>query len=123
MLNPLQENFCLEYAKSGNARESYMKAGYTGKKSSCGTLASKLLRNPAIQARLKELSAESNGAKIAGVIECQEILTSIARNAEADDANRIKAIHLLLKVQGAYVTKINLQTTPVVISGGEQLED
>lgn len=123
MLNPLQENFCLEYAKSGNARESYMRAGYTGKKSSCGTSAIKLLKKPEIQARLKELAAESNAAKIADVIECQQLLTSIARNTKADDADRIKAIHLLLKVQGAYVTKINLQTTPIVISGGEQLED
>ena len=123
MLSPLQEKFCLEYAKSGNARESYMRAGYAGKKNSCGTLASKLLKKPEVQARLKELAAEVKQAKIADVVECQEILTSIARNPKADDANRIKAIHVLMKVQGAYVTKINLQTTPIVISGGDQLED
>ena len=123
MLTPLQEKFCLEYAKSGNARESYMKAGYTAKKSSCGVSASKLLKMPAIQARLKELAAEVKQAKIADVIECQEILTSIARNTSAADADRIKAIHVLMKVQGAYVMKINLQNTPIVISGGEQLED
>ena len=123
MLSPLQEKFCLEYAKSGNARESYMKAGYKGKKSSCGTSAVKLLKKPAIQARLQELSAEVKQAKIADVVECQEILTSIARNTSAADADRIKAIHVLMKVKGAYVTKIDLQTTPIVISGGEQLED
>ena len=123
MLTPRQEKFCLEYASCGNATEAYLRAGYQKKKTSCQTLASNLLKKPDIQARLAELATEVKREKIAGVVECQEILTAIARNSEADDANRIKAIHLLLKVQGAYVTQISFKATPVVISGGEQLED
>lgn len=124
MLTPLRERFCLEYAACGNATEAYIKAGFVTKKKSSATVkASQLLKKPEIQARLQELAAELKQTKIADVIECQEILTSIARNKDADNADRIKAIQTLLKVQGAFVTKINLQTTPIVISGGEQLED
>ena len=123
MLTPRQEKFCLEYAACGNATQAYIKTGYKHKASSATVKASQLLKNPKIQARLQELATEFKQTKIADVIECQEILTSIARNDEADDADRIKAIQTLLKVQGAFVTKINLQTTPIVIAGGEQLED
>lgn len=123
MLTPRQEQFCLEYARCGNATESYVRAGYKHKRESCTVLASKLLKNPAVQARIQELAEEVKQSKIADVIECQEILTSIARNPNAADADRIKAINVLMKAQGAYVTKINLQTTPIVIAGGDQLED
>lgn len=123
MLTPRREKFCLEYAACGNATEAYTRAGYKNKKESCGVLASKLLKNPEVQARLIELAEELKQDKIAGIIECQEILTTIARDKTADAADRIKAIHCLLKVQGAYVTKINFNSTPIVISGGDQLED
>lgn len=124
MLTPLRERFCLEYAACGNATEAYLKAGFvTNKKSSATVKASQLLKKPEIQARLKELATELKQTKIADIVECQEILTSIARNDKAENADRIKAIQTLLKVQGAFVTKINLQTTPIVIAGGEQLED
>lgn len=123
MLTPLRERFCLEYAACGNATEAYIKAGYANKKSSATVKASQLLKKPEIQARLQELATELKQTKIADIIECQEILTSIARNDKAENADRIKAIQTLLKVQGAFVTKITLQTTPIVIAGGEQLED
>lgn len=80
-------------------------------------------KNPKIIARLQELSSEIKRDKIATVVECQEILTKIARDEKAENADRIKAIQILMKAQGAFVTQINFKTTPIVISGGEQLED
>ena len=123
MLTPRQEKFCLEYAACGNATQAYIKAGYKHKANSATVKASQLLKNADIQARLQELATELKQTKIAEIVECQEILTKIARDETAENADRIKAIQTLLKVQGAFVTKINLQTTPIVIAGGDKLED
>lgn len=122
--NPRHEKFCLEYAACGNATEAYLKAGYGGeKRTSNNAAAINLLRKPHIAARIKEITAELQREKIADVIECQEILTVIARDETAENADRIKAIQTLMKAQGAFVTQINFKSTPIVISGGEQLED
>ena len=125
MLSPKQEKFCLQYASSGNVSASYMMAGYRVRDmNTASAAATRLLKKPQIQDRLRELAQEVRDDRIADIKECQEILTRIARNEDAEDSNRIKAVQLLLKVQGAFTTNINVNATvPVVISGGDQLED
>ena len=106
--NPRHEKFCLEYAACGNATEAYLKAGYSGQKRKTKNVAAfNLLKKP----------------KIADVVECQEILTVIARDTQAENADRIKAIQTLMKAQGAFVTQVNFNATPIVITGGDKLED
>lgn len=80
MLNVNQEAFCLHYAKTGNATESYKAAGYKAKTENaiCAN-ATRLLRNDKIQARLKELADELASDKIASIREIQEYLTSVMR--------------------------------------------
>ncbi len=56
-LNPKQESFIKNYLKSGNATESYIKAGYKGKGAEVS--ASQLLRNPKVKKRLEELQNAS----------------------------------------------------------------
>ena len=80
MLNVKQEAFCLHYAKTGNATESYKKAGYKVKNdNSAAASANTLLRNPKIQERLKELADEVASESIANIKEIQEYLTSVMR--------------------------------------------
>lgn len=146
-LNHRQEKFCLAYAKSGNARQSYLEAGYQCKPEVADASASQLLKNPKVQARLAELYKEISSSKIADIREMQEILTRIIRNEEDEEIvvvegcgdgcsearrmrkeaslnDRIKAIEKLGKMQGAFVDKLNVDgNIPVVISGGEDLED
>ena len=69
------------------------------------------------------MAEEVKRDKIADVIECQEMLTTIARDVTAENADRIKAIQTLMKAQGAFVTQINFQSAPIVITGGDKLED
>jgi phage terminase small subunit len=57
MLSPKQEKFVKEYLKTGNATQSYLKAGYKTKSPEVG--ASQLLRNNNVQERLKELEKAS----------------------------------------------------------------
>lgn len=51
-LNEKQHKFCLEYVKTGNATQSYIKAGY--KKENAEVGASQLLRNIKVQDFIQE---------------------------------------------------------------------
>jgi phage terminase small subunit len=80
LLNVKQEAFCLHYAKTGNATESYKVAGYKVKTERSAYAASnKLLKNVKVQERLAELAAEIASDKIASIKEIQEYLTSVMR--------------------------------------------
>lgn len=75
-----QENFCIEYVRSGNATEAYKKAGYSVKNDNVASAnARKLLDNHKVQNRIKELMSEINTPKIAEATEVLEYLTSVMR--------------------------------------------
>ena len=116
-MTPKEEKFCFEYARTGNATESYKAAGYKFKNYNCaGVSANRLLKKSKIQTRLQELAGELKQAKIADVTECQMILTEIARDKNQKGIVRVKAIENLLKAQGAFSTQINLTAvTPIVL--------
>lgn len=125
-----QEKFCLEYAKSGNQRQAYFKAGYKCKTDEAADAnASRLLRNARVQARLAELAEEIKDASIAGITEMQQTLTAIIRQqleeevivvesvgdfmSEARKMDKkpaikdiISAINTLGKIQGVFIDKI-----------------
>lgn len=147
MLNPKQEAFCLHYAKTGNATESYKVAGYNPKNDNvAGANARRLLLNDKIKGRLAELRDEMASEKIASIAEIQERLTSILRGelqeeqvvvegcgdgvSEATIVKRqpqlkdvIKAADTLAKMQGAYDTKANINVVIPVFGGEGDLED
>ena len=146
-LNVKQENFCLHYAKTGNATESYKVAGYQAKTEGAAYAASnRLLKNVKVKARLEELAKELAGEKIASIKEVQERLTSILRGelqeeqvivegcgegvSEARIVKRqpqlkdvIKAGEMLAKMQGGFDSKLQVELTVPVFSGEERLED
>lgn len=129
-LSVKQEKFCLEYAKSGNQRQAYLKAGYKCKnEASADASASQLLRNPKVKERLAELAEEIKNASIADVTEMQQALTNIIRQqmdeevivvesvgdfmSEARTMSKkpaikdvISAINTLGKMQGLFVDKV-----------------
>lgn len=138
--NYLQEKFCLEYVASGNATVSYQKAYDVTSKASAAVSASKLLRNPKVQERLEELQDEIASRKIAESRELQEKLTQIIRGQAEEEVilqggerikkqvaikDVLKAIEILCRIQGLFVVKqeVNLNTAPIVIAGGDWLED
>ena len=136
-----QEKFCLEYAKSGNARRAYKKAGYKCRKNSTiDVCASQLLRKPKVKERLAELAEEAKNASIADIVEMQQKLTAVIRQELEEEvvvvesagdfvskARKIKkkssvrdvvnAINTLGKMQGAFVDKVeaDVALAPVVI--------
>lgn len=146
-LNYKQEQFCLHYAKTGNATESYKKSGYKPKNdNSAGANARRLLQNDKIQTRLRELTDEMASEKIASAAEVQERLTRILRMEETEDVvivesidkgvsearvvekrpqlkDVIKAGETLAKMQGAFDNNVNVNLSIPVFSGDEELED
>lgn len=145
------ENFCLNYAQTCNATQSYKDAGYTYTTDlSARTAASKLLTNTNVIQRLQELRAEADEQrkhKIASIAEMQDILSQMLRGeieeevivteSEGDGfsharkvkkqitpADRIRAIDKLARMTGAYMDKVELSGTAVVQFVGEnELED
>ena len=139
-----QDKFCIEYAKSGNARQAYKKAGYQCKNDDAvDAAASRLLTQVKVKERLAELTEEVKNNAIADIREMQETLTKIIRqNIEeevimfdpASGVQRekktpavkeiISAINTLGKMQGAFVEKLDVTgSLPVVIAGDDALED
>lgn len=142
-----QEAFCLHYAKTGNATESYKQAGYSAKSDIvAGVEGHKLLKNPKVKNRLAELAEETKKAAIADITEIQERLTAILRNEvkeqvvvvenigdftsearlvekDASIKDRINAGINLAKMQGGFDNKFQLEMTIPQFGGEESLED
>ena len=113
MLRNLQEKFCVEYAKCGNATQAYINAGYKAKGIVASVNASKLLRNANVQARLKELAEDIKTPKIMDAMERQQLLTNTINDcyADRDYLSMCKAMDILNKMQGCYVNKVELSGT------------
>lgn len=150
MLTPKQEKFCIEYLKTGNARQAYIAAGYSVKKlSTADVSACRLLKNDKVQRRLAELTEEAKNSSVADIQEMQERLTEIIRQSFEEEViviegcgegcsearkvakkpaikDVINAINTLGKMQGAFVNKIEADIDMelnISIDYGEDNED
>lgn len=144
-LTERQRRFCDEYLTDLNAAKAYVRAGYSAKAS--GTAPAKLLSHPAVSEFLSERMAEMQSGQIAGQQEVLEYLSRVMRgetlsscmvveNAGGrrnharevqkapDEKERLKAAELLGKCYGMYRERLDVKgALPVVITGGDQLED
>ena len=135
-IKPRQEKFCLEYAASGNAYHSAIKAGYSENYAKGNV--NKLLGNESVKKRLQELKEKAESEKIADIREMQEKLTAIIRQSISEEVivvegigdgcseaktlpkkpsfkEIISAINTLGKMQGAFTENVNLSLEPVTI--------
>lgn len=147
LTNVKHEAFCLHYAKTGNATESYKVAGYSAKSDrAVYANANRLLKNDCVKVRLQELAAEMASEKIASIAEIHEYLTTVIRGETTEDVvvtegcgdgvseaklvrirtpnmARIKAATELAKMQGAYDSKLKVEVTVPVFGGEDGLAD
>lgn len=106
MMQRLQEKFCIEFVRCGNATEAYKRAGYKARSDKvAGTAAARLLGNVGIQQRIVELQSEMDSYKIMDAAERRELLTQFARDEETAKPDRLKAMDLLNKMDGVYINK------------------
>lgn len=89
-MTPKQKKFCDEYIKSGNAKQSAIKAGYSPK--TAYSIGNENLNKPELKAyiekRLKRLESE----KIAGAREVLEYLSSVMRGEQTEYVATSKGI-------------------------------
>lgn len=133
-LTPKMEKFCQEMHKLGNQYQAYCKA-YNTKKMKRATIdrcANKLMHNPMITTRLKELAEISQNKNIADAQEIQTLLTKLLRGEEVEEVpmmsedgliiakkqitpkDRIKAGEMLAKMRGYFDIKIKIDNVPII---------
>lgn len=147
LLNVKQEAFCLHYAQTGNATESYKVAGYeAATERAIYANANRLLKNDKVKERLKQLADEMASEKIASIKEIQERLTGILRGDTTEEVvvvegcgdgisqarimhkrpslkDVVKACETLAKMQGGFDTKMQVEVSIPVFGGEDFLED
>lgn len=126
-MNERQKRFVDFYIQTGNASEAARRAGYSER--TARYIGTRLIANVNIQRAIDERLKELENHRVADTQENLERLTSIARGEVTEEivtntgkqftipakvAERIKATELLLKVQGAFREKVDVQ-----ISGAE----
>ena len=110
-LNERQQKFCEFYAKSGNATEAAIQAGYAEK--SAGGNADKLLKNTKVSTYLAELSKNTRTSAIATITDIKEFWTTELESSEEEMPHRLKASELLVKSEGGFLEKVEHSGTTV----------
>ena len=115
-LNLRQRKFAEYYAQSGNAAESARKAGYSENYAAHRT--DEMLRNVEISAYIKELTEKAKDERIMTAKDRQVMLSDIARDADNEASDRIKAVDTLNKMTGEYTVKVD-----TTVKTSEKLSD
>lgn len=100
-----QEKFVLEYLKDGNASRAYREA-YDSKNMKSETInrkAKELTDHPKISAKIAEFRNMNIEQTIISIEKRKELLTKFA--FEEDASNAMKAVEILNKMDGVYITK------------------
>lgn len=108
MLTPKQEKFVQNIIEGMTQADAYRNS-YNTTRMTDKTIheeASKLMANPKITARVKELRDKISQENIMSVQERLETLTNIARDKKQNAVSKIKAIDTMNKMTGEYETKI-----------------
>lgn len=139
-----QKRFAEEYMKTGNSRQAYINAGYSGTERSIDVNASRLLNSDKVQEYIHQISDEIKNRKIADIQEMQEVLSNIIRGLTTEEVivteligdgvskskimkkkpslkDVIRACEVLGRMTGAYTNTVNLVLP--VYGGEEDLED
>lgn len=115
-LNARQRKFAEYYAQSGNTVQSAIQAGYSENYANAN--ACKLLENVRVAEYIKQLSGRLKDERIMSAKDRQVALSDIARSAEQDTSDRIRAIDTLNKMTGEYTVKVDAK-----VEQSEKLSD
>lgn len=140
-MNVKQRKFCDEYLIDLNATQAAIRAGYSEK--TARQVGQRLLTYVDISAYINEQLERIHNERTADAQEVIEYLTSVMRGEHTEQAlqlvgdgvqeicdievsakDRLKAAELIGKRYGIFTDKTDLTVAqPIVVSGGEALED
>lgn len=109
MLTAKQEKFVQNILEGMSQADAYRSA-YPNQRMSDKSVwetASKLMNNPKVVSRLKELRDKLASESIMTAQERMEWLTQLVKNEGEDTTDKLKAIDIMNKMSGEYVTKID----------------
>lgn len=139
-----QKRFCEEFIKTGNATQSAKDAGYSEK--TAYSTGQRMLKNVEVQSYIHSLQDEIKNNNILDAIQMQEVLTSIilkeseeevivvegcgdgvseavTKTKTASNQDRIRAIQLLARMQGALDNTATVNVVLPVFGGEDDLEE
>lgn len=141
-LTPKQQAFADYYIETGNATQSYIKAGYEAKGNSAEVNASRLLSNAKVSSYIAKVMTEKQNDRIASQDEVLSFLTAILRGEvteqfaigegmgaqslarkEVSPKDRVKAAELLGKRYALWVDKQQIEGGMVIFKGEDNLAD
>jgi phage terminase small subunit len=108
-LNMKQKKFADNYIATGNATESYLKAGYRAEGNSAEASASRLLSSVKVLEYIQERNELLDVQIIADLTEAKRFWTEIMRDEDADLKDRLKASEYIAKTNGAFIDKKEIQ--------------
>jgi phage terminase small subunit len=106
MLEERQKKFCDYYIETGNASESYQRAGYKAKGNVAEAAASRLLKNVKVIEYIRERNEQLGNSRIANMLEVKEFWSNVLRNKENEMKDRLKASEYIAKTNAAFVENV-----------------
>jgi phage terminase small subunit len=109
VLTPKQEKFVQGIIEGKSQADAYRSA-YSTKNMTDKTIreeASRLMSDPNVSARVKELRGQVIKSTIMSAQERMEWLTDLIKNTNEGTTDRLRAIDIINKMTGEYVTKID----------------
>ena len=140
-MNEQQKRFCDEFlANGGNATQAYKKVYGVKSDEVASAAGSRLLGNVRVKQYIDEHSTamEDHNSKIATAEELQERLTAFVREEAKETVvsssgmkveipigikDQLKAIDMMLRLKGMYRDKVDLNVSPIVLQGYEDVEN
>ena len=125
MLTAKQEAFVQNILQGMSQADAYRSA-YDTKRMTEKTVwesASKLMANPKVATRLKELRDELASEAIMSAQKRLEWLTGIIKNDNESTGDKLKAVDIMNKMQGEYVQKVEANVTNEVVINVELVDD
>jgi phage terminase small subunit len=105
-LTEKQKRFADYYIETGNATESYKRAGYSASNDNiAGVESHKLLKNPKVFQYIEERNKQLESDRIASMEEVKRFWTNTMRNEESDLKDRLKASEYIAKTNAAFIEK------------------
>ena len=108
MLTPKQEKFAQSIVEGMSQADAYRSA-YSTKRMADKTIwenASRLMADGKVRARVQELRDRIATESVMTAQQRLEWLTKLIQNTEEGTADRLRAIDIMNKMQGEYVTKV-----------------
>ena len=107
------EKFAQYFFAGKGKRESAKLAGFSEK--SAHTQANKLLKIPEVKKRIEELKKESAENAKMGIDEVLTRIATIARDPNEKTKHRLTALRYAGEAHGAFIHKVDMESSPPVI--------